>query len=127
MSKNSYEELDKIITKDSRFKAEAYEFVLAALHYTQNKLNRQGHITARELLAGIREYALEQFGGMTRYVFKKWGIDNTQDFGDIVFNMVDSGLLHKRQEDSKEDFKDVYNFEVFDNKLNIELKDDNLQ
>jgi uncharacterized repeat protein (TIGR04138 family) len=126
MVKNFYEELEKIISQDRRFKTEAYEFVLEALHYTQKKLSRQGHVTGRELVEGLRDYALEQFGGMARYVFKKWGIEKTQDFGDIVFNMIERSLLHKREEDSREDFKDVYNFAVFDIKLNIKLEQDSL-
>jgi uncharacterized repeat protein (TIGR04138 family) len=107
--------VEEIVAKDPRYKVEAYDFVLKALNYTQSKLNRQGHISGRELLQGIREYGLQCFGLMARTVFENWGVGKTEDFGNIVFNMVDAGLLTKTEKDSIEDFKDGYDFkEAFD-------------
>lgn len=105
----------EITEKDTRYKPDAYEFVMHALWFTQEKFKRIGHVSGKELLEGIREYALEQYGPMTKTVFAYWGIKTTEDFGEIVFNMVEKGLLHKTEEDSPDDFRNVYNFdEAFD-------------
>jgi len=103
--------VEEIVAKDPRYKVEAYEFVMRALNYTQRKLERPRHVTGRELLEGIREYGLDRFGLMSRTVFENWGVRKTEDFGNIVFNMVDAGLMSKTEEDSIEDFKDGYDFE----------------
>ena len=102
--------LEKIIDKDKRYKKDAYEFLLEALAFTQNKEKAHRHVSGQELLLGIKEYALTRFGGMSKTVFEHWGIKNTEDFGEIVFNMVNAGLLSKTETDSKNDFKGVYNF-----------------
>jgi len=107
--------VEEIVAKDPCYKVEAYDFVMGALNYIQSKLDRPRQVTGRELLEGVREYGLERFGLMTRTVFENWGVRRTEDFGNIVFNMVDAGLLAKTEEDSIEDFKDGYDFkEAFD-------------
>jgi uncharacterized repeat protein (TIGR04138 family) len=63
-------------------------------------------------LEGIREFAIEQFGPMVKTVFSHWGIKTTHDFGNIVFNMVEWLLLSKTEQDSINDFKDVYDFDA---------------
>lgn len=102
---------NRIIKKDKRYHLDAYEFVLAALSFTQKKTKKHRHISGQELACGIRDYAVEQFGGLSQIVLEHWGIKSTEDFGEIVFNMVRENILYKREADSKEDFKDVYDFE----------------
>lgn len=116
--------LELIVKKEKKYKKEAYEFLMQALSYTQNKLKRKGHVSATELLSGIKELALEQFGPMAGFVFKKWGVIRSDDFGQMVFNMIENGLLFKNEGDSKSDFKGIYNFqEIFDTKnYKFELK-----
>lgn len=105
----------KILNKDKRYNPEAYSFIMASLDYTIKRLGRKGHITGQELSEGIRDYAIEQFGPLARIVLEKWGIKSTDDFGEIVFNLIDSGLLGKTEEDRKEDFHNRYDFkEAFD-------------
>jgi len=106
-----FEAVEEIVAKDPRYKVEAYDFVMSALNYTQSKLDKPRHITGGELLEGIREYGLDRFGLMARTVFYNWGVRRTEDFGNIVFNMVDAGVLSKTEEDSIEDFKNGYDFE----------------
>ena len=101
----------KIIEKDSRYDIEAYGFIMAALHYKLSGLKEHRHISGKELLEGIREYGLGQYGPMTRTVFEYWGIKDTADFGEIVFNLVEVELMKRSPEDTKEQFKDVYDFE----------------
>ena len=103
--------IEKIVEADNRYKIEAYDFVMETLAFTLGKLDKPRHVSAQELLEGIREYALEQFGVMTRAVFEHWGINSSEDFGEIVFNMVVAGLMSKTVKDSKDDFKNGYDFE----------------
>ncbi|HPC59126.1 MAG TPA: hypothetical protein PKX23_00570 [Verrucomicrobiota bacterium] len=116
MQEISFDEaLDLIRSKDQRYERDAYLFVREALDYTQKTIARGGrgrprHVTGQELLAGIRDYALEQFGPMAATVLEHWGIRSCSDFGEIVFNMVEIGLLAKTPEDSRADFAEGYDF-----------------
>lgn len=105
------EKIERIIQEHGEYKFEAYSFILAALHHTVSKLSKARHVTGRELLEGIREYALEQYGPMAKSVLDYWGIRKTEDFGKIVFALVEAGVLRKQPEDKLEDFRDVYDFE----------------
>jgi uncharacterized repeat protein (TIGR04138 family) len=110
------EALDLIEARDRRFRRDAYLFVREALDHTQKSIGRdsQGrmrHVTGQELLAGVRDYALAQYGPMALMLLNEWGIYKCQDFGDIVFNMVDSGLLAKTDKDTRADFQDGYDFQ----------------
>ena len=104
-----------ICARDTRYPQEAYTFVREALDFTVKALNRPAgnqprHVTGPELLDGIREYAIHEFGPMASTVFKSWGIGKTEDFGEIVFNLVESGILGKTETDKKEDFSNGYDF-----------------
>ena len=120
MRVTTFEEvLEKIIDRDPRYHRDAYHFLREALDYTQKKSGKvpKGevqHVTGQTLLAGIREYALAEFGPMTLTVLDEWGVRTCEDFGELVFNMVESGLLAKTEQDSRADFKGGYDFaEVF--------------
>ena len=102
--------LMKLINRDKRYDPESYSFVMSALDFTRKTLKRKGHVTGQELLEGIRGYALEEFGPMVRTVLKHWGVTTTNDFGEIVFNMLDTGLLGKSDQDSKDDFNNRFDF-----------------
>ena len=104
------EVLKKIMEKDTRYKIDAYLFLLSALNFTMENLKREGHVNGRELCQGIKALGIEQFGRMARTVFEHWGVRQTEDFGNIVFNMVDAGVLGKTPADSIEDFKDIFDF-----------------
>jgi len=110
------EVIRRIVERDPRFKREAYLFLREALEYTQKMMGRPSaeeirHVTGRDLLEGIRRYALDQFGPMVPTVLSEWGINKCEDVGEIVFNMVDSNLLAKTDTDTREDFKSVYDFD----------------
>ncbi|MFC1624310.1 Minf_1886 family protein, partial [Candidatus Omnitrophota bacterium] len=102
----------KVLGNDKRYNPESYSFVMKALGFTMKKLRRKGHVTGVELLNGAREYALEQFGPMTRSVLGYWGITTTNDIGEIVFNMIDAGILGRTEKDSKEDFNNRFDFKA---------------
>lgn len=129
MSEDFHSKIGEIIKKDLRYKADAYEFVMQALWFTQKKLKRNGHISGKELLGGIKEFALDQYGPMAKTLIRHWGINTTEDFGEIVFNMVNSGLMRKNENDSCDEFKNGYDFDkVFDvfKTGNSKLKNNNL-
>jgi len=106
--------LDAVLAKDPRFKPEAYVFVHDALGHTWSRLDHRRHITGRELLDGIKDLALKSYGPMALAVLNSWGVRTTDDFGAIVFNLVDAEILSKTEEDRIEDFHAVYDFnEVF--------------
>jgi uncharacterized repeat protein (TIGR04138 family) len=117
MQAASFEEaIDHIATQDTRYHREAYFFLREALDHTQKmtgkppKKNEVHHVSGQELLDGIRDYALQQFGPMTVTVLEEWGVKCCEDFGEIVFNMVETKLLAKTEQDSREDFKKGYDF-----------------
>src|SRR6266540_154736 len=96
------EVLDRIVAADPRYHRDAYHFIREALDYTQRKILRTPreelrHVTGQQLLQGIREYASEQYGPMTVTVFAEWGISRCEDFGELVFIMVESSLLAKTE------------------------------
>ena len=102
--------IELICRKDPQYKPEAYLFVLAGLHFTLGQMPEPRHITGQELLQGLRVYGLDQFGPLTTQVFEHWGLHRTEDFGHIVFTLVENKLLRKTEEDSLDDFKEVYDF-----------------
>jgi uncharacterized repeat protein (TIGR04138 family) len=115
--------LAELVERDPRYAYEAYEFVFLALSHTQKLLGRvpaddeaaaaepQYHVSGRELVEGIRDLALSEFGRMARVVFRMWGINSTADFGEIVFNLVGENLMSKTDQDCREDFQDVYDLD----------------
>ena len=100
--------IDEICEKDPRYKRDAYEFIVEALSFTQKKFRRPKHVTGKELLEGLRELLIDKFGPMTLSVLDHWGIKTTEDFGHIVFNLVNQKILSKTDEDTLEHFKDAY-------------------
>lgn len=119
---NASSELIKVALTDERYAVEAYEFLTHALTYTQKLLGRtppkdakepvEGmHVSGPELLEGIRQFGLQQFGMMAYVVFRMWGVRHTSDFGAMVYRLIDAGLWHKSPGDRLEDFDDLYDFE----------------
>ena len=106
---------------------EAYEFLQQALHHAYQCVGRQPppgnagdelaaspefHLSGPELLEGVRSLALREFGLMARTVLRMWGIHKTDDFGEIVFNLVDAGLMSKTDSDCREDFRGVFDLDA---------------
>jgi uncharacterized repeat protein (TIGR04138 family) len=112
--------------RQSAYHANAYQFVFAALQYSQERLGRDrasqaGHISGTELLDGIREMARQHFGLMAKTVFATWGVTSTEDIGRIVFELIESGRMRKTEDDQLDDFVDVYDFsEAFENDYEID-------
>jgi len=107
--------IEDIYERDIRYREDAYIFVMEALEFTQKKYKCTKHVRGEEMLQGMKELLLNKFGPMTLTVLKHWGINNTEDFGNIVFNLVENRVLSKTEDDNIEEFRDGYDFgEVFD-------------
>lgn len=117
MKKISYTEaLAQIVREDPRYDEQAYLFIREALDYTIQKLDKplEGpgrHVSGTELLDGIRDFALREFGPLAYRVLGHWGVHSCEDFGEMVFNLVDKGILGKTEHDSRGDFRGGYDFE----------------
>lgn len=135
MQTASFEEvLEQILAREKRYQRDAYFFVKDGLEYTRKMLDREGrsrtektptmidregktrgemepqHVTPQELLAGLRELALEQFGPMAIMVLEEWGVTSCHDFGEMVFIMIEHKALKKTEKDSRSDFDNGYDF-----------------
>lgn len=109
------EALESIVAADPRYQRDAYVFLRDALDFTTKQQKKvKGvtvrHVTGPELLDGVRRYALKEFGPMVMTVFDSWGVHSCEDIGNIVFNLIGAGVFGKTEEDSIEDFKNVYDF-----------------
>jgi uncharacterized repeat protein (TIGR04138 family) len=112
-----------VVQADPRYAYEAYEFVFQGLEHTQKLLGREPsaattdpadpsyHVTGRQLVEGICDLARHEFGLMAPVVFRMWGIRCTDDFGAIVFNLIDAELMSRTPDDSRGDFHDLFNLE----------------
>ena len=129
--------LDEVVRSDPRYAYEAYEFVYASLRHTQRRLGREPpaetqqsregdyHVSGPQLLEGVRDLALREFGLMARTVFRSWGINSTADVGEIVFNLVAANLMSKTDEDDREDFRNVYDLDqVLVHDYRIDVKEE---
>src|SRR5262245_18771226 len=110
------EALESVVTNNPRYHRDGYIFLRDALDFTtkpQKKVKGVSvrHVTVPELLDGVRQYALKEFGPLVITVFDSWGIRSCEDIGHMVFNLIAAGVFGKTDEDSIEDFKNVYGFE----------------
>lgn len=111
--------VDLICKEDNRFDRKAYTFVRQALDGTVKDMKKKSpertqksqHVSGPELLDGIRVYALEQYGPLTKTVLNTWGIHRCSHFGDIVFNLIEYNVFSKTESDRREDFADLYTFD----------------
>jgi uncharacterized repeat protein (TIGR04138 family) len=113
---NFAEVVEQICENDLRFSTDAYHFVQEGLNHTLKSLKRGGqhahrHVSGQELLHGLREFALKEYGPMSKAVLNEWGIKTTDDIGQIVFNLVSASVLGKNDTDSPSDFKNVFTFD----------------
>ena len=113
--------VDLIRREDPRYERRAYFFLRDALDHTVKTVQRAEaksgkprgtrHVTGQELLEGIREFALQQFGPMAYLVLTHWGLHRCGDFGEMVYQLIEFGVFSKTETDRKEDFAEVFAFE----------------
>ncbi len=105
----------RIRDRAGRYDERAYLFVLAALEHFQGRLPERRHVSGEELTHACRDFALEQYGLLARTVLEHWGIAATSDFGEIVFTLIDVGMLKAQETDRLEDFIGLFAFaDAFD-------------
>ncbi len=114
--------LEQIVEEVGLYPIEAYEFLHNGLAYTVQKVHgelkdpketgkkKSYHVSGRDLSEGLREFALLRWGMLARTVLRRWGITKTEDFGRIVFALVENGHMSKTDDDTIEDFKNVFDF-----------------
>jgi uncharacterized repeat protein (TIGR04138 family) len=107
-----------VAEKDTRYKIQAYSFVLSGLEFYLSSLGEKRHVSGQELSKGLLLFALKQFGLMARDVLKNWGITKTDDFGYMVYNMIEIGVMSRQPDDAVEHFFNVVDFETFFNVQN---------
>jgi uncharacterized repeat protein (TIGR04138 family) len=130
--------LCQIVEKEKRFSLDAYLFVREALAFAADSLEleccadqvcdlhaeyamergdgetgdgKQRHVTGQQLCEGIRQYALSQFGYMSKTVLNNWGVRSTSDIGSIVYKMINAGIMKKSSKDRRAHFDDVFDFD----------------
>ncbi len=108
--------VEKILTEDSRYDVEGYAFLRDALDATLKRRKKarkdaSANVSAADLLDGFRVHALHEFGPMAVTVLNYWGVRNCADIGHMVFNLVQSGVFAKTDEDTQESFRDGFDFE----------------
>lgn len=102
----------RLARRHGEFSPGAYFFIFEALEYTLREVVKERrHVTGQELLEGLRRLAIDQFGPFTPLVFRMWGVRRTEDFGKIVFQLVEGGLMGKTERDSPEDFAGGFDFD----------------
>lgn len=116
--------LAELLRRDRRYHRDAYFFVFEALRFAQEQLGLGGmpkgepadveeerHISGQQLCEAIRQYAIQQYGMLAKNVLNEWGVHSTGDFGEIVFNLIEIGQMKKTQNDRREDFDKVFDFD----------------
>ncbi len=137
--------LHQLLQNDPRYPIDAYIFVRESLSYASDVLNlgseslleptlelepqkrpqgstAERHLTGQELCEAIRLYAVHQFGYMAKVVLNNWSICSTGDFGNIVYNMINVGLMKKSENDRRSHFDDVFDFDdVFERQFEMKV------
>lgn len=107
--------IDRLRELDQRYNDRAYAFVLASLEEVVQGLPRRRHVSGGELVTGCRDLALRLYGPLAKTVLEHWSVHTTRDIGEIVFNLLEVGVLSKDEADSRNDFDDLFDFtEVFE-------------
>ena len=107
------DKLEKIAKKDGRYSPQAFKFVYAGLgHTVKKKANEPNHVSGETLCKELQKLAIERWGRLAMLVLNTWGVKTTQDFGEIVYLMIENKWMSAQPKDSIEDFNDIYNFET---------------
>jgi len=109
------------LAEGSDYPLEAFGFVQRGLEFTVQHIHGKAmtestdpvkyHVSGRALCHGLRDYAIREYGLLSRTVLRRWNINNCEDFGSIVFIMVEAGILAKTEDDSIDNFRHVYDFD----------------
>ena len=114
----------QIREKAGPYPPQAYQFVREGLAHTVKMVHGEGgepanpeadddrrHISGQQLCLGLKDYAQRQYGLLAKTVLSSWGVRRTDDFGRIVFAMVEAGWMRKQDQDTLDDFENVFEFD----------------
>jgi len=110
MQKIRFDEAVRLVRKkDDRYQIDAYRFLREVLDITVKKLRgdeliEHRHVSGPELLDGFIEHAHSEYGSMAVIVLDSWGIRDSEDVGNVVFQLIEVGAFGKSEEDSPADF-----------------------
>lgn len=120
------EAIVKALMSRGPYPIEAYHFIREGLEYSVGRMQagtrdvpgsasvEGNHVTGQQLCMGLLDFAISRYGMLAPAVLERWRIHRTDDFGRMVFAMIDVGIMAKTPSDSIEDFRSVYDFaEVF--------------
>jgi uncharacterized repeat protein (TIGR04138 family) len=107
------------IAAETRYPIDAFHFVRRGLDFTVHRIHAnpeqlsdaERHVSGQQLSMGLRDFAIEHYGLMAKTVLRRWNITRTEDFGRIVFAMVNGGLMQATEQDSIRDFEAVFDFD----------------
>ena len=115
--------MEEVIRGDGRYPLEAFAFLHDALNRAVGEVYGPGasapqdpegvearHVSGEQLCNAMRDLALERWGRLAQPVLAKWNIHATIDLGHMVYLLVNNSFMRKTDEDSVEDFRDVYSF-----------------
>lgn len=83
----------------------------AALRPPADPTDESRHVSGQQLCMGMRDLAIERYGLLAQTVLARWGIRRTEDFGIIVYAMIDRKELKSSPQDSYADFQGVFDFD----------------
>jgi uncharacterized repeat protein (TIGR04138 family) len=125
--------LEQVLREDRRYPPEAFAFLRDGLNravkdaYGEDVKSPppgQRHVSGQQLCQSLRALAIERWGHLARTVLARWNIRASVDFGQMVYLMIQHGFMRKTEQDSLEDFRNVYDFdEAFRPSDELELKE----
>lgn len=99
--------------RDTRYRLGGYEFILNGMDFYLTSIGEKRHVTGQELTKGLLLFAQKQFGPLAQTVLNYWGITKTKDLGNIVYNMIDIGIMSKQPDDMIEHFNEIIDINHF--------------
>ena len=130
MGKEPAKPMEEVIRQDGRYPPDAFAFLHESLAkavrdaHGETPAEGQHHVAGKQICIAARDLAIERWGLLATAVLKRWNIRATIDFGNMVYLLIQHNVMHKTDEDSLEDFRDVYDFrEAFSSSGQFELKE----
>ena len=91
------EKINEILSGDRTYSREAYLLITGCVL-------RGRHARAREILEILRTRVREEYGGFASMVLEGWGLRHARDVGEVVYRLIDAGILCAAEDDRQEEF-----------------------
>ena len=110
--------MEQVVLEDGRYPPEAFGLLheglakaVQGIHGDAARGEGQRHVSGRQLCEALRDLAVERWGMLAKTVLNRWNIRKTVDFGNMVYLLVENNFMRKTEEDSLDDFRDIYDFD----------------